>query len=191
MENQTENQESKVEIEIKPIHSQTIGEIIKALVNFHTKAQNPKKSADNKFFQSKYARLEDVIESIRSPLNESELSIVQSVLGQDLVTILAHASGEWFRSYYPIRPAKSNDPQSFGSAISYARRYSLLSILNLAAEDDDANLAAGKHVDSSQPRNRTTTPEAPRANWNEQVTKAKTPPPPLKNYAPKGGGPLA
>jgi hypothetical protein len=60
-----------------------------------------------------------------------------------LVTTLAHSSGEFVIGEYPVIPVK-NDPQGYGSAITYARRYALSAMLSVAAEDDDGEAASGR-----------------------------------------------
>lgn len=125
--------------------SESIAEISKALVSFHSKVQAVKKDATNPFFKSKYATLDSFIETINKPLEESGLSYSQFPDGVNgLTTILMHSSGEWIESRYDMTPAK-NDPQGLGSAITYMRRYALGAVLGLATEeDDDANTASTK-----------------------------------------------
>ena len=60
-----------------------------------------------------------------------------------LETILMHISGEFISGRYPIRPVKT-DPQSTGSAITYARRYAFSAITGIAADDDDGNAASNQ-----------------------------------------------
>ncbi len=61
-----------------------------------------------------------------------------------LVTTLRHVSGNTIEGMLPLEPAKPRDPQSMGSAITYARRYAYMAILGIAAEDDDGNAASRK-----------------------------------------------
>jgi hypothetical protein len=71
-----------------------------------------------------------------------------------LVSILMHSSGQWIRSAYPILPVK-NDPQGVGSAIAYARRYSLGALVGVCPsedEDDDGNAASSKAAPKAKPR---------------------------------------
>lgn len=95
-----------------------------------------------------YASLGRVLETITPALHENGLVCYQAVeLGERgdtvLVTTLAHADSDGqIVSRYPVRCAEPNDPQKVGGAITYARRYSLLAILGLAAEDDDGRQAA-------------------------------------------------
>jgi len=125
--------------------SETISELAKALSNFQGKMTAVKKDATNPFYKSKYATLDTIWETIRKPLSESGLSIAQTmnVFGDKslLETTLYHNSGEWISGTQLVNPIK-DDPQSLGSAISYARRYSLSALLGIVAdEDDDANVA--------------------------------------------------
>lgn len=122
--------------------SSSIVNLAKALLTFHVKVGKIKKDANNPFFKSKYATLSNILDEIESPMQESGLVISQLPTGDsNLTTILIHAeSGEYLQSEYNIRPVK-NDPQAIGSAISYARRYALASILELNVDDDDANTA--------------------------------------------------
>ena len=126
--------------------SETVSELAKALSNFQGKITAVKKDAINPFYKSKYATLDTIWESIRKPLSENGLSVAQTMgLTPDgksiLETTLYHTSGEWISGTQLVNPVK-DDPQSLGSAISYARRYSLSAILGIVTdEDDDANIA--------------------------------------------------
>lgn len=122
--------------------SETIGKIAAALVAFQGQSKGVKKTAENPFFHSKYAELSDVWDEIREPLTKNGLAVVQTFLGDSLVTTLAHTSGEWFRGYLKLTPAKANDPQAQGSAITYVRRYALQAITGIAPIDDDGNAAS-------------------------------------------------
>jgi hypothetical protein len=123
--------------------SQSIKEIAKALLIFHTKVAKIPKTDTNPFFKSKYAALPSILEAIQIPLAESDLSFTQLPDDEYLTTILIHTeSGEYIQSSYKMSP-KGNDPQSIGSAITYARRYALGAILGLNIdEDDDGNKAS-------------------------------------------------
>jgi hypothetical protein len=116
------------------------------------------KGAVNPYFKSKYADLNALREVIREPLAANGLSITQfarTVSNGERVeveTMLMHSSGEYLRDtlvlpvgrkYDKEGEAMPVDVQSIGSAITYARRYALSSILSLAADDDDGNAAVG------------------------------------------------
>ena len=126
--------------------SDTINNLSKALLIFNVKVDTIKKDAKNPFFKSTYASLTNIIDSIKEPMIESGLVLVQFPEGyNDLTTRLIHAeSGEWIESSYAMKPTQDN-PQGIGSALTYMRRYAIASILNLSIdEDDDANAASQK-----------------------------------------------
>lgn len=123
--------------------SPEIKNIAGALAKFRKDITTLTKDADNPFFKSKYASLDNIIEHIKDPLDVAGLSYTQFPDGNGLTTILMHAeSGEWIESTYSV-PLSKQDPQGAGSAITYMRRYALGAILGLATEvDDDANSAS-------------------------------------------------
>jgi hypothetical protein len=127
--------------------SNEIGNLAKALVEFHRKVPSVTKEATNPFFKSKYASLSNIIDTIKPTLTECGLTLMQFPFGEDgLHSILIHAeSGEYIGAYYEMPVAKKDDPQALGSSITYARRYSLQAILMInVEEDDDGNKASGK-----------------------------------------------
>jgi hypothetical protein len=105
-----------------------------------------KKGASNPYFHSKYADLGSVMEACKDALNENGIVILQPVMGHFVETTLLHESGEWMTSETPIVCKEENNPQALGSAISYARRYGLQSMVFIPAEDDDGNSATEKPV---------------------------------------------
>lgn len=129
------------------LHSEQINEIATALAKAQGMIEGASKAAVNPAFGKKYADLASVWDAAREPLSINGLSVVQipneTPDGMLLVTMLLHSSGQWFSSRYPIRPVK-NDPQGIGSAITYARRYSLMALVGIAPEDDDGNIASGQ-----------------------------------------------
>jgi hypothetical protein len=131
--------------------SQTIKEIATALCNFHKEVSKVKKSETNPFFKSKYADLSSILDVIREPLINNNLSFVQFPTGENqLTTLLMHSSGEWIQGEYKMTPTK-NDPQGLGSVITYQRRYALGAILGLNIdEDDDGNKASTPHNEQSK-----------------------------------------
>lgn len=125
----------------------TKSESVKSLAAALNKAQALLKPAvkdrDNPFFKSTYATLQSVWEAAAPVMAANGLSITQtfSIPPQDcgeviIETTLMHDSGEWVSSQLALRPVK-NDPQAFGSAITYGRRYSLAAILGIVTDDDD------------------------------------------------------
>jgi len=116
--------------------SPTLAKLAEALGVFHLEVKPVKKSAENPFFKSSYADLSSIL-AVQAPLLKAKLSFVQFPVGENtLTTMLMHESGEWMRSNYTLKPVKA-DPQSAGSAITYARRYALGAILGLSTEEDD------------------------------------------------------
>lgn len=157
--------------------SDTISKIALALSKAQAKITAAKRTAENPFFGSKYADLNSVWESLRAPLSEHELAVVQTPIedehGTAIITTLAHSSGEWFRSKLYITP-KAKDAQSVGSAITYARRYALSAITGAAPDDDDdGNGAAGHNGNGAA---KTTAPRTPPLE-NMARKRAQLPPP--------------
>lgn len=119
--------------------SPNISNLTKALAQFHALVGKIGKDAKNPFFKSNYASLPHILTEVSDPLQQAGLVITQFPDGDALTTMLIHAeSGEYIASSYTMPVAKANDPQALGSAISYARRYSVSSILSLKIDDDDA-----------------------------------------------------
>jgi hypothetical protein len=136
------------------MQSEQINEIAKALATAQAKIESAELNKINPHFKSKYADLASVIDSIRAPLSSNGIAVSQTMelrdTGMVLRTVLMHTSGQWIASEYPL-PATAR-PQEMGSALTYARRYSLSALVcNSADEDDDGNGAeAGKQkIDSN------------------------------------------
>lgn len=132
---------------MKQYQSETIAKLADALAKAQGEMSHAAKQADNPFYKSKYADLPTVIDAARPHLTKHGLSVVQLTdfdAGEAfIVTQLNHSSGEWLRSYYPVKPVKA-DPQGLGSAITYARRYAYQAMVGIAsaADDDDGNAAS-------------------------------------------------
>jgi hypothetical protein len=150
--------------------SESIKNIAGALVKFQSSVSKVAKESNNPFFKSKYASLANILDTIQKPLSESGLAISQFPDENALTTIIIHAdSGEWMKSSYVMPVAKQNDPQAMGSAITYARRYALGSILNLNIDDDDdGEKAMGRQI----PKKDELTPKHP--SWTKAVEHLKT-----------------
>jgi hypothetical protein len=128
--------------------SESIKEISGAFLNAQTEIEAAVKGSKNPFFHSNYADLNSVMSACKEQLNKHGIAILQPVVGDVVETVLIHAnSGEWFRSETKIVNAKPNDPQAQGSAITYARRYGLQSMVFIGAEDDDGERAVDRTVD--------------------------------------------
>jgi hypothetical protein len=122
--------------------SNTIKELATALCQFQASQIKVAKTATNPAFKSKYANITSVLDAVLGDLTEVGLSVVQFPDGEhSLTTRLQHISGEYMQATYPLKPSQAT-PQGVGSAMTYARRYALVSILGLGTEDDDGNAAS-------------------------------------------------
>src|SRR5713101_5783658 len=132
--------------------SETIGAIAAALAKAQGDLSNPEKSltatirspfpreSDRTF---RYASLAAGLDIVRKGLSQHEIATVQTTAidqttGQiQLTTLLAHASGEWISSDWPVCPlSETAAPQRMGAALTYARRYALFALVGIAGEDD-------------------------------------------------------
>jgi len=104
------------------------------------------KKADNPYFGSKYADLAVCIEAVIDALHDNGIALIQhtdqSDKGVIVSTVFLHESGERMETGSIFVPAAQNSPQAFGSALTYARRYSLMTACGIAPEDDDGNAAS-------------------------------------------------
>lgn len=124
--------------------SPEITELAKALNEFQASVKGVTKDGTNPFFKSKYATLENTIDTIRGSLAKVGLSFTQFPEGENLlVTILMHNSGQYLMGSAQMSP-KESTPQAQGSAITYMRRYALSAVLGLATEEDDDGNEATK-----------------------------------------------
>ncbi len=128
--------------------SENITELAKAMLKVQQAVRPANKDNYNAFTKSMYATLSSVMATCRDALIEHGIWVTQfpvnvgnpNTLG--LVTKLVHAeSGQW-QSSLLVMPLPKNDPQGYGSALTYARRYGLSALVGIVTEDDDANLAS-------------------------------------------------
>ena len=130
--------------------SESTKNIFKALSDFKKDFKQPLKDADNPFFKSKYVPLENVVQSIDNEASKHGLGYFQStVTGENgtagVITVITHSSGEYIEFDPLYLKADKATAQGMGSAITYARRYSLSSAFGIASDvDDDGNEASGK-----------------------------------------------
>jgi len=132
--------------------SDTIGAIAAALAKAQAELTNPEKSlvatirgrdpreAERTF---RYAPLSSGLEIVRKSLGQHEIATIQTTaIDREaglirLTTVLAHSSGEWMSSEWPVCPiGDASAPQRMGSALTYARRYALFTLVGIAGEDD-------------------------------------------------------
>ena len=114
------------------------------------------KDKTNPAFRSKYADLGACIDSVEDALLANGIAFVQETFddstGVTVETVFIHESGETMRCGKLHVPAAKQDPQGYGSALTYARRYSLMAACGIAPEDDDGN-AANRPAKKTAPAN--------------------------------------
>lgn len=126
--------------------SESIKELAAAFAKAQPKIEGATKDKSNPAFRSKYADLANVVDAIKPALGENGLSFLQ--IPQDVEnaakveTILLHSSGEYLSLGTVTVPVTKHDAHGFGSALTYARRYGLLTAFGVAPEDDDGNAAS-------------------------------------------------
>lgn len=146
-------------------NSEQINELAVALNKAQADFMVAKKDAKNPFFKSKYATLNAVYEAVAEALLKNGLSVIQPIVGDAVETTLIHTSGQFITSSCPIVCAKQNDPQAMGSAITYARRYSLASLLGVMTdEDDDGEKAMAR----ARPTSKQSVKEDPKAEKKQE-----------------------
>lgn len=138
------------------VTSETIGKVAAALLAAQKEMGDAKKGSSNPFYKSKYADLNSIREAVLPPLNANGISVLQlgtsNAEGKQFIrTLLLHESGEFIGSDTEVVVAKQNDPQAYGSAQSYARRYGLQAAVCVGADDDDGNKASGKVSKNEEP----------------------------------------
>ena len=132
--------------------SETIGTIAAALAKAQAQLVNPEKSlvgtirsdgARGSERAFRYAPLSSGLDIVRKTLSQHEIATVQTTSIDEaaglvrLSTVLAHASGEWIASDWPVCPiSETATPHRMGAALTYARRYALFTLVGIAGEDD-------------------------------------------------------
>jgi hypothetical protein len=159
--------------------SPSIGTLASALAKAQGELVNPEKSlvatirgggprgTEQSF---RYAPLSSGLDIVRKVLGQHEIATVQTTsIDQaggiiNLTTVLAHSSGEWIASDWPVCAiSETATPQRMGAALTYARRYALFTLVGIAGEDDlDA-------PDLTTPTDRTPGPQTPKAHGNGQL----------------------
>lgn len=134
--------------------SDSIKELAVALAKAQSKMDGAKKDKSNPHFKSKYADLSSVTEAVAA-IHEQGLSYIQVAHDREhaaaIETIILHSSGEWMSCGVISVPVSKHDAHGFGSALTYARRYSLSAAFGVAPEDDDGNAAASAKPEAFGP----------------------------------------
>lgn len=143
--------------------SESIAELAKALAQFQKEVKQPPKNGVNPHFKSKHVTLDDTIKVINETAPKYGLSYIQPPVndehGTGVVTVILHESGQYIEFPNFTLPLDKKTAQGAGSALTYARRYSISSAFGLVSEeDDDANAA---------------TPQPPKKDLSVGVLKAK------------------
>jgi len=131
--------------------SETLKEIAVALRDAQVDTKFAIKDSTNPHFKSRYADLTSVIVAVKDSLNLNGIVFIQTPTESApgtlaLTTRLLHSSGEWIEDT-AVCPLQKNDPQGYGSALTYLRRYSLASITGLYQDDDDGESTRMKPED--------------------------------------------
>ncbi len=132
--------------------SESIAALVAALAKAQSELSNPEKSlvatigTDRSGEQARtfrYAPLSSGLDMVRKALDQQQIATLQTTAIDastgtvNLTTVLAHASGEWIASDWPVcRVADSAAPHRMGAALTYARRYSLFALVGIAGDDD-------------------------------------------------------
>lgn len=169
--------------------SETFASFAKAFSQFQAEVTNPKMTADNPYFKSKYAPLDEILKGVRPVLSKYGLSVFQDVATHEerhdhvvIITTIYHESGEWLESSSLILPAfqklkngeKEFNAQGAGSSISYAKRYQLQAALGIAADsDDDGENQQGDRT-PYVPKNMVSTPSEATLKAKYQLVMKKT-----------------
>jgi ERF superfamily len=135
-----------------PRSSETVAALASALAKAQAELVNPEKSltatirtgrAGEGERSFRYAPLSSGLDIVRKTLGQHEIATLQTTAIDhtagmvNLTTTLAHASGEWIASDWPVCPiAETANPQRMGAALTYARRYALFTLVGIAGEDD-------------------------------------------------------
>ena len=162
-----------------PRSSESIASLAAALAKAQAELVNPEKSLTATISNGRgggsersfrYAPLSSGLDIVRKTLGQHEIATVQTTaIDQtaglvNLTTVLAHASGEWIASDWPVcAVAETANPQRMGAALTYARRYALFTLVGIAGEDDlDA-------PDLTTPTTQTVEPEKPRGTGSGRL----------------------
>lgn len=148
------------------------GKLAEALAKAQGAIKPAKKDKANPFFKSKYSDLASVWEACREALSTNGIAVVQAPCINDGVfgieTKIIHSSGEFETSFMPVAAPITAKAQEMGSAITYARRYSLAAMVGVAPEEDDDGNEAQKT--KPEPVKKTYTKETPIQRHSDEMT---------------------
>ena len=162
--------------EIQSMQSQEIGEIAGALAAAQAELPAAIKGSVNPHLKNRYADINAVYAAIREVLPKHNIAVIQTMLPTDgskahVRTMLAHKSGQWIAGECVMPLDRQGGAQGMGSAITYARRYSLSAIVGVVTEEDDDGNAAQGRVSKAQAQAQR---EQAKANNPEPMTDAQS-----------------
>lgn len=137
-------------------HSENISAFAAAFVAAQADVKGAEKDKTNPHYRSSYADLGSVMDACKDALSKNGIAVIQSPVPSDtgtlaLDTVLMHKSGEWVSGKI-VMPLSKNDPQGYGSAMTYARRYGLAAMVGVCPEDDDAESAVSHSNGQRRPQ---------------------------------------
>jgi len=135
--------------------SDKIDKIFPALIKVQAELSPVHKSSKNDHYNHDYAKIEVLQEAVRPIMAANQMAVVQSPKPSEvgvmaLETMFIHESGQWMRETATV-PFQRHDPQTYCGAVTYARRYSLASMLNITCDNDDDGNTASRPGNSSMP----------------------------------------
>lgn len=121
--------------------SEQLNELFSALSKAQENIKNAQKEGYNPMFKSNYTTVTSVLEAIKTVYKEN-ISIIQMPESDKLITRVGHSSGQWLEIETPLfigEPKGMSKMQAYGNAVTYARRYALVSLFGIGQEDNDGN----------------------------------------------------
>lgn len=121
--------------------SEQLNELFSALSKAQENIKNAQKEGYNPMFKSNYTTVTSVLEAIKTVYKEN-ISIIQMPEADKLITRVGHSSGQWLEIDTPLfigEPKGMSKMQAYGNAVTYARRYALVSLFGIGQEDNDGN----------------------------------------------------
>lgn len=185
-------------VEASPTMGKLAGALAKAQGAFESiaKTRTVQVRSDKGSYSFDYAPLDEVLRAVRPHLAANGLSFTQLISGdgqRKLTTVLLHESGEWM-STSTLLPVSGNRAQELGSTITYMRRYTLLSLLGVVAdEDDDGNAGDGNGRDARDrdpPKGRQSQTNGGNSSTPSQGGSKQTPPSPANGGPSSNGSPV-
>lgn len=171
--------------------SEPCDQVLAALFRALPKIEAASKDALNPHLKNRYADLTSVMDAVRAPLFSEKLAVMQPASIVDkrdvrIATVVLHESGQWIANEITL-VAADEKPQSIGSTITYARRYSISGMLGVTTDDDDdGNAGSGRNGGNGQGKQQ----DAPRQQQRPQTTPKPAAVPPNEQMPDTGGNPV-